>query len=201
MTATSTAAESQLRKAQAEDSRIAAELDSAERAGADALEVARLRIEKDWSAKRLADTDEDHRIALAAERAAAADELIESVAGTMDREDLAVWDAIEALRSAVADVVDADRHRNAVVSTLSAQLIEVAGASTTGRFSNPSFGGMTVDGRRIASSSGQVGSTVAGIVEELIALSNVALGQQLATAASVQGALRRPVLAMAGGAL
>lgn len=189
-----------LAAAQQEDSRIAAELDSVERAGADALEVARLRIEKDWSAKRLADAEEDHRIALAAERAAAADDLIESVAGTMDREDLAVWDAIEALRLAAADVIDADRHRNATVSTLSAQLIEVAGASTTGRFGNPSFGGMTVDGRRIASSSGQVGSTVAGIVADLISLSNVTLGQQVAIAASVQGALRRPVLATAGGA-
>lgn len=200
MTATSTATESQLRKAQAEDSRIAAELDSAERAGADALEVARLRIEKDWSAKRLAEADEDHRIALAAERAAAADDLVESVAGTMDREDLAVWGAIESLRIAAANVIDADRHRNATVSWLSAQLIDVAGSSTTGRFNNPSFGGMTVDGRRIESSSGQVGSTVAGIVADLIALSNVALGQQVATAASVQGALRRPVLAVTGSA-
>lgn len=188
-----------LKTAQVEDSRIAAELESAERAGAEALQVARLRIEKDWSAKRLAEADEDHRIALAAERAAAADLLMDSVAATLEAEDESVWQSVHALMHAVDEVLDADHHRNATVSSLSAELISKVGTVPTDRFRNQTFGGMTVDGRRLARTSDQLGITCIGIVADLVSLGSVQLGHALHAAASTGGGLREPVRALAGG--
>lgn len=200
MTATSTATESQLRKAQAEDSRIAAELATVEAAGTDAIVIGKLRIERELAARRVANAEADHQGAQAADAAAAADHLMDTVVSTLDREDLAVWNALEDLKPVVERIVEVDRQRNATVAALSGQLQSVAGASPNDRYKHPNYGGMSVDGRGLASTSNQVGSMVMGIVADLVSLSNVVLGQQVRTAASVQGRLRQPANATAGGA-
>jgi hypothetical protein len=179
-----------LQKAQSEDSRLGVELAAVESAGHDPILIGRLRIEKEMSARRLADVFAADAVAQAAQRARDADVLLDTVAPSVDAAAAEVWDKWETFRIAATELHDAYRQQTATVAYLIGAVTSTVHPSATDRYSQGPAG-VVVD-RKTLRNTPELSANVMAAVAPLVAIGNPSLADRLRTASGTATKLVRP---------